>query len=138
MRQTPGTMRLLFIILILSGGKMALMDSVKPTELPPYVTTHLLTAVLSTDFIDVNDNGPDINDVGNYVKIQLHLRCNSQLENTLAKRIKLLSIKPFSATLRIIKQVMCLAKKNNTTSIPLKAKWKSLNFTMMLIPGRMD
>ncbi|MCK9210123.1 MAG: hypothetical protein M0P61_04720 [Ignavibacteriaceae bacterium] len=39
------------------------------TVLPPYVTSHLLTAVLSPDYIDVDSNGPSINDVGNYVKI---------------------------------------------------------------------
>ena len=39
------------------------------TELPPYVTSHLLTAVLSPEYIDVDGNGPSLNDVGNYVKI---------------------------------------------------------------------
>jgi hypothetical protein len=39
------------------------------TELPPYVTSHLLTAVLSPDYVDVDNNGPSLNDAGNYVKI---------------------------------------------------------------------
>ncbi len=39
------------------------------THLPPYVTSHLLTAVLSADYSDVDSNGPSINDIGNYVKI---------------------------------------------------------------------
>jgi hypothetical protein len=37
--------------------------------LPPYVTSHLLTAVLSPDYIDVDNNGPSPNDIGNYVKV---------------------------------------------------------------------
>lgn len=47
------------------NGKDGFYES---TELPPYVTSHLLTAVLSPDYIDVDDNGPSINDVGNYAK----------------------------------------------------------------------
>lgn len=39
------------------------------TTLPAYVTSHLLTAVLSPEYIDVDGNGPSLNDVGNYVKI---------------------------------------------------------------------
>lgn len=38
------------------------------TAIPAYVTSNLLTAVLSPDYIDIDNNGPSINDVGNYVK----------------------------------------------------------------------
>jgi len=38
------------------------------TTTPAYVTSNLLTAVLSPDYIDVDNNGPSMNDVGNYVK----------------------------------------------------------------------
>lgn len=38
------------------------------TTTPAYVTTNLLTAVLSPDYIDVDEDGPSMNDVGNYVK----------------------------------------------------------------------
>lgn len=48
------------------NGKDGFYES---TELPPYVTSHLLTGVLSPEYIDVDDNGPTLNDVGNYVKI---------------------------------------------------------------------
>jgi uncharacterized repeat protein (TIGR01451 family) len=49
-----------------SNGKDGFYES---TSLPPYVTSHLLTAVLSPEYIDQDDNGPSLNDVGNYVKI---------------------------------------------------------------------
>ena len=48
------------------NGKDGFYES---TELPPYVTSHLLTAVLSPDYIDVDNNGPSPNDIGNYVKV---------------------------------------------------------------------
>jgi len=48
------------------NGKDGFYES---TELPPYVTSNLLTAVLSPEYIDVDNNGPSLNDVGNYVKI---------------------------------------------------------------------
>lgn len=44
------------------------------TETPAYITSNLLTAVLSPDYIDVDDNGPSVNDVGNYVKFNY---CNA-------------------------------------------------------------
>ena len=56
------------------------------TELPPYVTSHLLTAVLSPDYIDVDNNGPWINDVGNYVKINYSLCRNIPLADAIRKR----------------------------------------------------
>jgi hypothetical protein len=49
-----------------TNGKDGFYES---TELPPYVTSHLLTAVLTPEYIDVDGNGPSIDDVGNYVKI---------------------------------------------------------------------
>ncbi len=49
-----------------TNGKDGFYES---TTLPPYVTSNLLTAVLSPDYIDIDNNGPSINDVGNYVKI---------------------------------------------------------------------
>lgn len=48
-----------------SNGKDGFYEK---TATPAYVTSNLLTAVLSPDYIDVDDNGPSINDVGNYVK----------------------------------------------------------------------
>ena len=49
-----------------ANGKDGFYES---TVLSPYVTSNLLTAVLSPEYIDVDDNGPSMNDVGNYVKI---------------------------------------------------------------------
>ena len=49
-----------------TNGKDGFYES---TNLPPYVTSHLLTAVLSPEYIDVDQNGPSLNDVGNYVKV---------------------------------------------------------------------
>ncbi|MDF1612334.1 hypothetical protein [Stygiobacter electus] len=49
-----------------TNGKDGFYES---TLLPPYVTSNLLTAVLSPDYIDIDNNGPSMNDVGNYVKI---------------------------------------------------------------------
>ncbi|MDR3697048.1 hypothetical protein [Mucilaginibacter sp.] len=48
-----------------SNGKDGFYEK---TSTPAYVTSNLLTAVLSPDYIDVDNNGPSINDVGNYVK----------------------------------------------------------------------
>ncbi|MEM7573481.1 MAG: hypothetical protein AAF433_11295 [Bacteroidota bacterium] len=39
------------------------------TETAPYVSANLLTAVLSPDYVDVNGNGPSLDDLGQYVKI---------------------------------------------------------------------
>lgn len=38
------------------------------TELPPYVHSYLLTDVLSADYVDVTQNGPTDDDLGNYTK----------------------------------------------------------------------
>ncbi|MEM7104343.1 MAG: hypothetical protein AAF502_14490 [Bacteroidota bacterium] len=40
----------------------------RKTELPAYAHAYLLTSVLGTDYIDVNDNGPDEADLGYWVK----------------------------------------------------------------------
>jgi len=48
-----------------SNGKDGFYEK---TATPAYVTSNLLTAVLSPDYIDIDNNGPTINDVGNYVK----------------------------------------------------------------------
>ena len=37
-------------------------------EMPPYITSNLLTAVLGADYIDVDNNGPSENDFGYWVK----------------------------------------------------------------------
>lgn len=42
------------------------------TETPAYAHSYLLTAVLSTDYVDVDDNGPTINDFGNYTKFNYY------------------------------------------------------------------
>jgi len=41
----------------------------KKTKMPPYVHSHLLTSVLGTDYVDVNNNGPDDEDYGYWVKL---------------------------------------------------------------------
>ncbi len=38
------------------------------TETPPYAHSYLLTSVLGHDYVDVNDNGPDEDDYGYWVK----------------------------------------------------------------------
>lgn len=38
------------------------------TELPPYVHSHLLTAIYSPDYVDLTGNGPSEDDFGYYVK----------------------------------------------------------------------
>lgn len=58
-----------------SNGRDGFYES---TQLPPYVTSHLLTAVLSPEYIDVDRNGPTLNDVGNYVKVNY---CYAGLHN---------------------------------------------------------
>lgn len=40
------------------------------TEIPPYAHSYLLTSVLSSDYIDADENGPTKNDNGNYTKIK--------------------------------------------------------------------
>ncbi|MCH8903122.1 MAG: hypothetical protein IIA45_04325 [Bacteroidetes bacterium] len=39
------------------------------TIIPPYATSFLLTAVLSSDYVDVSGNGPTDDDLGNFTKI---------------------------------------------------------------------
>lgn len=39
------------------------------TKLPKYAHSYLLTSVLSPDYVDVNQNGPDAADLGSYTKI---------------------------------------------------------------------
>ena len=40
----------------------------KRTEIPGYAETFLLTSALSSDYEDVTQNGPSVDDIGNYVK----------------------------------------------------------------------
>ncbi|WP_124019388.1 hypothetical protein [Flavobacterium hydrophilum] len=40
----------------------------------PYAHTYLLTSVLSTDYQDIDDNGPSINDLGSYTKFEYQIR----------------------------------------------------------------
>lgn len=42
------------------------------TTTPGYVHTHLLTSVLSTDYQDVDGDGPSANDLGSYTKFSYH------------------------------------------------------------------
>jgi hypothetical protein len=39
------------------------------TKLPRYAHSYLLTSVLSPDYVDVNQNGPDQEDLGSYTKV---------------------------------------------------------------------
>ncbi|MBI1222587.1 MAG: hypothetical protein GC180_08295 [Bacteroidetes bacterium] len=39
----------------------------RSTETPPYAHAYYLTAVLSADYVDVDNNGPSVNDLGDYV-----------------------------------------------------------------------
>jgi hypothetical protein len=43
-------------------------EFLKITKLPPYAHSHLLTCILGPDYVDVNDNGVDENDLGYWVK----------------------------------------------------------------------
>lgn len=47
-------------------GKRAFDDYKQTTVLPPYVHSHLLTAVVSPDYVDRGKPGPDEFDLGNY------------------------------------------------------------------------
>lgn len=37
-------------------------------ETPPYAHSYLLTSVLSSDYVDIDNNGPSVNDLGNYTR----------------------------------------------------------------------
>jgi hypothetical protein len=40
------------------------------TSLPPYAHSYLLTEVLSADYVDVDGNGPSVNDYGSYTRFE--------------------------------------------------------------------
>ena len=43
------------------------------TTIPPYATNHLLTAILSNNYVDFSGNGPSPDDAGSYVKYNYSL-----------------------------------------------------------------
>lgn len=47
------------------------------TELPAYAYSYLLTAVVSADYVDQNNNGPDDADIGTYTKFHYQKSYNS-------------------------------------------------------------
>lgn len=47
------------------------------TITPAYAHSYLLTSVLSADYVDVDGNGPSINDLGSYTKINYSLTNNN-------------------------------------------------------------
>jgi hypothetical protein len=51
------------------GNKKGEDNYFNKTTMPPYSHSFLLTAVLSPDYVDVTDNGPSDDDLGNYTKI---------------------------------------------------------------------
>lgn len=57
-----------------NGGALAEADDYyKRTDIPPYAHSYLLTSVLGTDYVDINNDGPSNDDLGywvnfNYVK----------------------------------------------------------------------
>ncbi len=49
------------------GNKMGLDNYYSNTKMPPFAHAYLLSAVLSSDYVDVTGNGPSDDDLGNYV-----------------------------------------------------------------------
>jgi hypothetical protein len=47
-------------------NKMGLDNYFSNTKMPPFAHSYLLTAVLSSDYVDVDGNGPTDNDLGNF------------------------------------------------------------------------
>lgn len=47
-------------------------------EMPAYAHSYLLTAVLSADYVDVDDNGPSDNDLGSWTKFNYTCHAGSQ------------------------------------------------------------
>jgi hypothetical protein len=43
-------------------------DYASVTETPAYVHTFFIGSILATNYVDVDDNGPSVNDIGDYVK----------------------------------------------------------------------
>jgi hypothetical protein len=51
-----------------SNTSKGIDDFISVTEVPAYAHSFLLGSVLSPNYIDVDDNGPTVNDIGDYVK----------------------------------------------------------------------
>jgi len=49
------------------------------TTTPSYPHSYLLTSVLSSDYVDVDGNGPSLNDIGSYTKINYFNATNNQV-----------------------------------------------------------
>jgi hypothetical protein len=51
-----------------SGNSNGIDNHYSMTENPAYAYSYLLTAVVSADYVDVNNNGPDKEDIGSFTK----------------------------------------------------------------------
>ncbi|HEY1045983.1 MAG TPA: hypothetical protein VGF79_06050, partial [Bacteroidia bacterium] len=51
------------------------------TTTPAYASTFLLNGIISSDYVDVDDNGPSENDLGNYVKINYSMHRSDYSNN---------------------------------------------------------
>lgn len=51
-----------------SSNERGIDNHYNMTETPAYAYSYLLTAIVSADYVDVNGNGPDDEDLGNYTK----------------------------------------------------------------------
>lgn len=68
-------------------------DYISVTQTPAYAHSFLLGAVLSANYIDVDDNGPSTNDIGDYVKFNYsrvyqnyYWRSNNKLDKAAASK----------------------------------------------------
>lgn len=50
-----------------TGNKMGLDNYYSNTKMPPFAHSYMLSAVLSSDYVDVSGDGPSDDDLGNYV-----------------------------------------------------------------------
>jgi hypothetical protein len=52
------------------------------TELPPYAHSFLLTEILSEDFVDISEDGPTVDDFGDYVRFDYQMVKNFKTRST--------------------------------------------------------
>lgn len=53
-----------------NGNKTTSDDFVNRVKTPPFAHSYLLSTVLSSDYQDIDDNGPSLNDLGNFTKFE--------------------------------------------------------------------
>ena len=63
-----------------TGNNRGIDHYFSSTELPPYANAYQLTAVLSSDYIDIEGDGPTLDDFGTYTKFN-YTTVHSRVEN---------------------------------------------------------